>query len=135
MVANTVPIFVKTPMVTALSFVAADGTTPKTIFDPPTDGGKCFSIECCSDDTATVYMQVFIHNGTANFLIGTVPVLTLAGTNGILSAVNLLDRLWIPCLDIDNELFLPDTYTLRVAPKVAVTAAKTVNLVGFSGGY
>jgi len=135
MAANVQPIFIDTPNLTEVTFVNADGTTPKTVFTAATDGSKLFSIACTSDDTSTRYAQVYIHDGTTAYLIGTVPVTTLAGTDGIVPAVNLLDPAYVAGLDRDGELFLPTGYTVRVGPSVAITAAKTMTIVGVGGNY
>jgi hypothetical protein len=41
----------------------------------------------------------------------------------------------LPWLDADGELFLPSGYKLQVAPRAAITAAKTVTVVCFAGDY
>jgi len=132
---NTSPIFGLTPKNVAFTILPAGGTTKVDVFTAGASGGKCSAINVCSDDTATVNMQVFYHNGTAAFLLGTVPVPTLSGANGVVAAVNLLNPLYIPGLDQDGELLLPTGHKLQVAPLVAVTAAKTVNVVGMGYDY
>lgn len=135
MPANTSPIFGLTAKNTAVTIVAAGGTTKVDIFTAGTNGGKCTAINVCSDDTATVEMQVFYHNGTTAILLGTVDIPTLAGVDGVTPSKNLLDALLVPGLDQDGELFLPTGHKLQVAPKAAVTAAKTVSVVGLGYDY
>lgn len=135
MAANTSPIFVATANLAEVTFVNADGTTAKDLVSGGTDGTKVFSINCTSDDTSTVNMQVFIHDGTTAYLLGTVAVVTLSGTDGSAVAVELLDSAAIPSLDADGELFIPTGYKIQVAPLAAVTAAKTVTVVCFAGDY
>lgn len=135
MAVNTQPIFVKTANNAEATFVNADGTTPKDLIIAPTDGTKIFAINVTSDDTATVNMKVFLHDGSTAYLLGTVAVPTLAGTNGSAPAVNVLDPTAIPGLDADGELFLPAGYKIQVAPLAAVTAAKTVTVVGLGANY
>jgi hypothetical protein len=135
MAANTAPIFVLTSNCAEQTFVNADGTTAKDLVSGGTDGTKVFSINCTSDDTSTVNMQVFLHDGTTAYLLGTVAVATLSGTDGSTAAVELLDSTAIPSLDTDGELFIPSGYKIQVAPLAAVTAAKTVTVVCFAGNY
>ena len=132
MAANTAPIFVATANLVEVTFVNADGTTPKDLIAGATDGTKVFATNCTSDDTATVNMQVFMHDGPTAYLLGTVAVVTLSGTDGTNVAVNLLDAVQIPTLDADGELFIPTGYKIQVAPLAAVTAAKTVTVIGFA---
>jgi hypothetical protein len=135
MAANTAPIFVATANLAEVTFVNADSTTPKDLVAGATDGTKVFAINCTSDDTATVNMQVFMHDGTTAYLLGTVAVVTLSGTDGTSVAVNLLDSTIIPSLDADGELFIPSGYKIQVAPLAAVTAALTVTVVCLAGDY
>lgn len=135
MAANTAPIFVATANVAEVTFVNADGTTAKDLVSAGTDGTKVFRINCTSDDTSTVNMEVYIHDGTTAYLLGTVAVATLSGTDGSTAAVNVLDSTLIPGVDQDGELFIPSGYKLQVAPLAAVTAAKTVTVVCFAGNY
>lgn len=135
MAANTTPIFVLTANVAEVTFVNADGTTAKDLVSAGTDGTKVFRINCTSSDTATVEMEVYLHDGTTAYLLGTVDVVTLSGTDGATAAVNLLDSTLIPGVDADGELFIPSGYKLQVAPKAAVTATYTVTIVCFAGNY
>ena len=135
MAANTEPIFGLTPNLCEITFVNADGTTNKTAFDPGANNAKLTAINVVSDDTATVNMRVYVYDGSTAYLIGTVPVVTLSGTNGVAPAVNILDPTYIPCLDRDGELFLPAAYTVQVSPLAAVTSPKTVTVVATGVDY
>lgn len=135
MVANKEPIFAEAANLTEVTFVAADGTTPKDVFIAGADGAKVAAILVTSDDTAAVLMKVYIRDGTTNFLIGSKSVPTLSGTNGLAPTINLLDRNLIPGLDLDGAIFIPSGYSIRVGPNAAVTAAKTVTVVGIGIDY
>lgn len=135
MAANTQPIFVKSANNAEVTFVNGDGTTAKDLVSAATDGTKIFAINVTSDDTSARIMQVLIHDGTTAYLIGSVNVPTLAGTDGTTPAVNLLDPTQIPGLDADGELFLKTGYKLQCKPTVAVTAAKTVSVVCLGADY
>ena len=136
MAANAAPIMVLTANLAEVTFVNADGTTPKDLVSAGAEGTKVLSIACTSDDTTdTVVMQLFIHDGTTAYLVGSVAVPTLSGTDGAAAAVDLLDATALPWLDADGEFFIPTGYKVQVAPLAAVTAAKTVTVVCLAGDY
>ena len=135
MVANVEPIFGLTPNLAEVTFVAADGTTAKDLVSAGADGTKVLSIAATSDDTAAVNMRVYLHDGTTAYLVGTVRVPTLAGTDGAAAALDLLQIAALPWLDSDGDFALPSGYKVQVAPLAAVTAAKTVTLVCFAVDY
>lgn len=132
MAANTSPIFALTAQVEHITFVNADSTTPKTIFTAGAEGSVLKHINVVSDDTSTVNMQVFIDDG-ASFILGTVPVVTLSGTDGTNPAVDLMNSSLIP--GSADGIFVPNGQTIDVAPLAAVTAAKTVTLVAIGIDY
>ena len=129
------PIFIQTPQAAEATFVNADGTTPKDLIEAGASGSKILDINVTSDDTATVNMQVFVHDGATAYLLGTVPVATLSGTDGAAVSVNLLDSDYIAGLDADGQLAVPTGYKIQVAPLGAVTAAKTVTVIAFGGSF
>lgn len=133
MAANTSPIFGLTAKLAEVDIINADGTTKNTIYTAGTDGGVIKHINVVSDDTATVEMQVFVNDGTTSYLIGTVDITTLAGTDGSEPAVDLCDANLIPLLA--EPLYIPSGYTIEVAPKAAVTSTKTVWVVGVGVDY
>lgn len=136
MVANTKPIFqngVKNG--TPVTFVNADGTTEKTIFTAGADGSLVDSVFVTSDDTSAVVLDVFINDLTTSFLIGSVNVPTLSGTDGTTDGINLLDITLLPALQSGGSLPLQATFKLNVAPQAAVTAAKTVTITPAGGDY
>lgn len=137
MAANTAPIFVAVANIAHVKFQNADGTTPKDLITSGADGTKVTRIPCVSDDTATVNMQLFLHHiATAiSYQLGTQPIPTLSGTNGAAATVNLLGSMNTAWLDSKGEFFLPTGYKLQVAPKVAVTVAKTVTVVCLAADY
>jgi len=135
MVANTSPIFVLTANLAEVTFVNADSTTPKDLISAGTDGTKVLGIAVTSDDTSAVNLELYVHDGTTAYLVGTVRVATLSGTDGAVAAVDLLDAEALPWLDADGEFFIPTGYKLQVAPLAAVTTAKTVTIVCFAGDY
>jgi len=135
MAANVTPIFILTPNLAEVTFVNADGTTADDLVTGGTNGSKVLSIAATSDDTSDVVAQLFIHDGATAYLVGSVNIPTLSGTDGAAVAVDILNTTDLPWLDSDGELFLPSSYKLQIAPLAAVTAAKTVTFVCIAGDY
>lgn len=135
MAVNTQPIFAKSPNNAEVTHVPADTTTKKDVCVAVTDGTKLLAINCTSDDTSTVEMEVYLYDGTTAYLLGTKDVPTLSGTDGVTPSVNLLDPTYITGLDDDGHLFIKSSYKVQVAPKATVTTAKTVTCVGFAVDY
>jgi len=135
MVANTEPIFGLTANLAEVTFVNADGTTNKDLVSAGADVTKVISISVTSDDTSDVNMRVYIHDGTTAYLVGTVRVPTLSGTDGAAAAADLLDGSELPWLDALGEFFIPSGYKVQVSPLAAVTAAKTVTVVCLAVDY
>ncbi len=135
MVANTDPIFVDSANMVEVTFVNADSTTPKDLVAAAANDTKIMGIAVTSDDTGSRVMQLFVHDGTTAYLVSSTLVATLAGTDGVEPAVDLLNETDAPWVDADGEFFLPSTYKLQVAPTVAVTAAKTITVVCMAGDY
>lgn len=142
MAANTSPIFGLSANVGpdggtngGVEFVNADGTTAQTVFTSGTDGAVLRHLNACSDDTSAIDCSIYLNDGTADYLLGTVTVPTLAGTDGTEPAVDLLDPGLIPGVGIGGELFIPATWTVKVGLGAAVTAAKTLTLVGIGVDY
>jgi hypothetical protein len=135
MSANQRPIFVVAANVDAVTFVNADGTTPKALLTAGANGTKVLSIGVVSDDTVDRYLQLFLYDGATAYIAGTKLIPDLSGTNGTDPAIDLLDTLMLPWLDSDGEFFLPSGWSIRVAPTVAITAAKTMTVVGYAADY
>lgn len=129
----TTPSFLAGPVSNPVTIVNADGTTAKDVTDTfGSSGGKCTSIMVTSDDTAAVKLGVYYYDAgdTAAYLLGTITVPIAAGTDGSTSAVNLLSTTAIPGLDANGHLLVNAGDKVQVAATAAVTAAKTVTVVG-----
>lgn len=135
MAANTSPIFIATPNLAEVTFVNADGTAAKDLVSAGTDGSKVLAVACTSDDTSNVVLELYIHDGSTAYLVGTGEVPTLSGTDGSAPAVDLVNAVDLPWLDADGQFVLPTGYKLQVAPKTTVTSGKTVTVVCFAGDY
>jgi hypothetical protein len=135
MSANVTPIFPKVPRVDVVQFVNADGTTAKALVTPSTDGTRIANAVVTSDDTAAVTLVLSILKSAVTYKIGECVVPIGAGTNGTTAAKALFDSVQTPYLEPDGSLALPSGAVLQVAPKVAVTATKTLSVVTFGGDY
>lgn len=128
MAANTEPIFIKAPLNNtantqfANTFVNGDGTSAKDIVNGATDGTVIQDLIATSSSTDAELLQVFLYDGGAARLIGTITVPTLAGTDGTEPAVSLLNTTDIPSLAKrdDGALLLAAGQKLQVAPVAAV---------------
>lgn len=132
---NRNPIFPEVVTTDAVQIVNADGTTAKTLSTPGTNGRNITSIPCVSDDTAAVTVNLSILKGGTSYRIGQTVVPIGAGTNGTAKPVNLLNTVDATWLKPDGSIDLANGAVLQVAANVAVTAAKTVNIVAMGGDY
>ena len=130
MVANTEPIFGLTPNLTEVTVTSGDTTVAVTVWTAGANGGKLQAIAATSNDTAAINAKVYIRDGSNDFLVGTVNIPTLAGTDGTENADNLLNPTALPWLDALGELALPTGYSVKVGCLATMTAAKTLTLVG-----
>lgn len=135
MAANTSPIFIATPRVVPVTFTSADTTTAKVVCVAGAEGSKMLGLAAVSDDSATINVRLFIRVGGTNYQVGTVRVATLSGTDGAVSAKELLDPTALVWLDQDYEFVLGANHELWAACLATMTAAKTLTLTAFLGDY
>jgi hypothetical protein len=125
-----IPQTVKTP---GVSLANADGTNWKDLYTAGADGALVKALSVTSTDTATQVVQYGIYDGSTVRVIGASPVVANAGTDGTAPSVDLMDLAMSPQLAIDSNgkgfLHLQGTYKLQVKSTVAVTAAKTIDVV------
>jgi hypothetical protein len=116
-----------------VTFVNADSTTVKDIFIAGANGSILRGISACTTDTSANNVQIFFYDGSTAYLMGTVRVATLSGTDGAVNGVNLLNSTAIPALKTDNagnKIFaLESGQKIQAGVLVAVTAGKTLTLV------
>lgn len=137
MAANTNPIFGKIAAPgTPATIVPADTTTSKTIITADaTNGSILTGISVTSDDSAARNLGLYIGLGGVDYLVGTIAVPALSGTDGATPAVNLLSLGSIPGLNPDGSLALPPGAIVRVASTATITAAKKITIVPFALDY
>lgn len=136
MAVNTNPIFVAERNAWAIELDNADGTTALDLVTAGTNGSLIEAISATSDDTADVEIELFAHDGTSAFQIGSVTVTAGAGTDaGTTAAVDLLQQTDLPWVRDDLTIALPTGWKLQAGANAAITAAKVVHLVAFGGDY
>ena len=121
------------------TIVAADASTLKTVYTAGSNDSVIKSLQVASDDTTVRVLNVYINNGSTDYLLGAVSVAIASGTNGTTAAVDLLGGTLMPALPYDANgkrvLPLPAGYVLKVSSQTTVTAAKTVTITAMAEDY
>jgi hypothetical protein len=125
------PVFPQTPNTAALDIENGDGTTVQTLLTAGSNGAKVASVSAISDDTADKTLTLYVNDA----LLGEVLVLDGSGTNGTDKAVSVLNATDLPWLPDDLAITLKAGDILKIGVKVAVTAAKKIQLCAFYGDY
>ena len=133
---NKNPIFLNLVTIINQSIANADGTTPKIVFTATADGGAVTKCSATTTDTSAVIAVLTVSDGTTTVTLGEVTVPAGAGTDGSTPAKNLLDSAAMPgAFQEDGSLVLGNAATLSINAKVAVTAAKTLDISTQGGQY
>jgi hypothetical protein len=120
----------------SVTLTNADTTVAKLCFTAGADDSNVKSIMVCSDDTAAINLKIYLTRGGVDYLIGTVNIPTLSGTNGVAPAVDALNAVALPGLPLDSvgKRYIPMKTgdTLKVGALVTMTSGKTctVSVVG-----
>lgn len=119
------------------NIVNADSTNWVDIYDnsASSKNARVEALTLCSDDTATVNIQFGYLDGGTTYLIGTVRAVTLSGVDGAAVRINPLSTIGTLAADGINVLEIPPGVKLQAKSLVAVTAAKTVTITGWSRLY
>ena len=138
MAANTTPLYVKDIQAKGTTWTNSDSAaTKKTIFTADaTNGSRIDAIAACSDDSSPRVFSLYLNDGSGDFLVGSVSIASLAGTDGAVPADNLLSRVtMLPWVASDGSLLVPAGWVLKAANLTQITSAKTVTLVALAGHY
>lgn len=136
MTTNKAPIFLNTVESANVSLANADGTTQKSALVAGADGAAVTNLSATSTDSADKTVVIKIDDGSTSVVVGEVVVPDGSGTNGTDPAVNLLSASALAgLLQADGSLLLGAGCTLTVGAKVAVTAAKVVDIHVQGGQY
>lgn len=131
------PTYAKNVVGINKTLVNADTTAWVDVYDN-TAGTANIRVEAlgiCSDDTSTVNIAFGCYVGATTYLIGTVRVVTLSGTDGAAARVNALTTVGTTAADGINVIEVPAGQKLQAKSLVAVTAAKTVTITGWGKNF
>lgn len=116
----------------AVSILPADTTVAKTVYTVGANDAVVKAIAITSTDSAAMKVQFILYDGVNSFVIGTVPVAALSGTDGIALAVDGLWSTYLPWLQFDqnNKRVLPlaNGMVLKARVLTTVTAAKEIDI-------
>jgi hypothetical protein len=116
-----------------------DTTVSKLLFTAGSNDSDVLAIVATSNDSATVNLQVFRTSGGTDYLLGTVRILTLSGTDGASSAIDVLNSTAFAGLPLNSagKRYIPlkSGDTIRIAPVVTMTTGKVCNVTAFGQDY
>ncbi len=118
--------------------VNADGTGKKTLVTPVGAGTRLKSLIATSDDTSNRTFQLVKTISAVDYILGEIDIPAGAGTDGATAAVDVFAGTRIKGLQTDGIskwIDVANGTTLSLQAKVAVTAAKTVYLMGEGGDF
>lgn len=133
----TTPLFSNDVKNIAKTIDPADTTAYVDIYDNSagTKSARIESLAICSDDTSAVNAQFAILKGGTAYLMGTVNVPTLSGTNGSAARVNALTVLGTTDPDGIPTIEIEAGAKLQARSLVTVTSAKVVTITGRARTY
>lgn len=118
---------------TGVIFQLADGTAKKTIFTAGADDSIIKTISICSDDTSSRIIQFFRTISGEDYLIGSILIPTLSGTDGSTPRVNGLNGTLLSGANIDKDgnyfMQVIASQTIKAAITTTITTAKTITVV------
>lgn len=119
------------------TIVNSDSTNWVTLYDNSAGSAavRVEALNLCSDDTATVNIQIGVEVSSTQFLIGTARAVTLSGTDGAARIVNALGIVGNVSPDAIRVIYIPAGGKLVAKSLVAVTSTKTVTLTGWVRQY
>jgi len=131
--------FTQTLKLSGAKITPTETTTLVTLFTAGSEDAVVKSINVQSTDTAARVVQLWVNNGSADFLIGAVNIPLRSGDNGTAAAVDLLGGTLLPSLPYDSNgkriLPLPAGYILKVNSQATVTSAKEITFVCMAEDY
>jgi hypothetical protein len=114
-------------------------TTLVTLYTAGSNDAIVKAINVQSTDTAARVVQLWVNDGSTDFLIGSVNIPLRSGDNGTAASVDLLGGTLMPSLPYDANgkriLILPAGYILKVNSQATVTADKTITFVCMAEDY
>lgn len=136
MAVNTKPMFVGKTKGTGTTWTNSDAAnTKKTVFTAAaTEGSMLTALACTSSDTSDRVFNLYMNDGSTDFLVGSKTAGAGAGT-GALGGLNFMaDMAAFPFLTADG-LLVPYGWSVKLENATQVTAAKTVTFVALGGDF
>ena len=131
--------FTQTSKLSGVKILPADTTALKTLFTAGSNDAIVKAINVQSTDTAARVVQLWVNDGSTDFMIGAVNIPLRAGDNGTAATIDLLGGTLMPSLPYDANgkrvLLLPAGYILKVNSQATVTAAKEITFVCMAEDY
>lgn len=135
----TLPVLPQSVRTLPVTLVNGDGTTAKTLFTADGTLNRIEALNVTSDDTSNRVLQVLLTVGATDYLLGSVTIPTLAGTDGVVAAVNVLASSLFQGAITDaygNRVLPLDTgVVVKVKAPVAITSAKTMTITAIVTKY
>jgi hypothetical protein len=111
----------------------ADTTSLVTLFTAGANDTTVKAINVQSTDTVARVLQLWVNDGTTDFLLGAVTIPLNSGNTGAVAAIDLLGGTLLPSLPYDANgkriLPLPAGYILKVNSQVTVSATREITVV------
>lgn len=119
------------------TIITTDATNWVTLYDNSAGSAavRLEALNLCSDDTATVNIQIGVEVSAVQYLIGTARAITLSGTDGAAAIINALNIVGNVSPDAIKVIYVPVGGKLVAKSLLAVTATKTVTLTGWVRQY
>lgn len=118
-----------------VQLTSANTTVVATLYTPGAEGSNLKAIIACSDDTATINLKVVLTSGGVDYLLGTVRIVTLSGTDGAAPNIDIMNSTAFSGLPLDanGKRYFPlkSGDLIKVGCLVTMTAAKTCNVTAF----
>ena len=136
--ANTAPIFVANVTGKGATWTNSDAANTKKVISPTigANGARIHFINATSSDTSARDFNLYLNDGTTDFLIGAFTVTVGAGTSGAIASVCVSAlNTQLPFLASDGSLLIPAGWSLKAENAAQVTSAKSVAITVIGGDY
>jgi len=131
--------FTQNLKLSGVKILPADTTTLKTLFTAGSNDSVVKSINVQSTDTAARVVNLYVNDGTTDFLIGAVNIPLSSGNNGTAATIDLLGGTLLPSLPYDANgkriIPLPAGDILKVSCQTTVTATREITFVCMAEDY
>ena len=136
MAVNTKPMFVGKTKGTGTTWTNSDAAaTKKTVFTAAaSEGSLLTALAVTSSDTSDRVFNLYLNDGSTDFLIGSKSVSAATGTAAAPSLNFMADTITFPFLSPDG-LLVPYGWAVKLENVTQVTAAKTVTFVALGGDF